>query len=464
MNKRATTLLCWALIIGGCVRSRSGDAGMQPRDTASTENTVSNMVSANGNYNIYIDNSGSMDGYIFPGSGFENGVFDIITRLSGNNIADNVSLNFVSDRVCSIYPKATAQEIRQFVYHLDEQKAQSKQRCQSKDSDIPNVIDTVIRQSREDVGVLVSDCILSLDHRSGALLNQQKDMTMDLLAAELRRQDFSTLIFKFSAPFGGVYYSETKQGAGIPLGADKIQRPYYVLIFGKPVKIKALLGKLDFTQVSGFEAAYYLPVPQAISPEAVVIRENKIGNFRIEQPASKLILNNAQADAGVLQFSVAVNLAPVRMDEAYLLNPANYELPPNYSITAITGNKNAADPSLSGFSHIFTIKTTQLAQNQDVTIRLKNQVPAWVAASSGEDDSNPRDTAQQRLTFGLSYLVNGINEAYNAVYKDKNLFVIDVKVSKDNYGSGAGGAGFPWWIVAVLLILVGGIVILRRKK
>src|ERR1700748_2773403 len=121
MNKRAITLLCWALVVGGCVKSRSGDAGVQPRDTTAAAsaggNSISNMVSANGNYNIYIDNSGSMDGYIFPGSGFENGVFDIVTRLSGNNIADNVSLNFVSDRVCSMYTRATAQAIRQFVYH-----------------------------------------------------------------------------------------------------------------------------------------------------------------------------------------------------------------------------------------------------------------------------------------------------------------------------------------------------------
>ena len=394
-----------------------------------------------------------MDGYLFTGSEFENNLFDLLTRIKSSPEADSLNLNFVGEKVCQIYEGAKLEDIRSFIFN----QANAKAQCNSKSSDIPNMIDTVLQRHPDDVNMLVSDCILSLDHHSTDYLSMQQSGIMGMIASALHKNDFSTLVVKFNSGYQGTYYSEANQGSAIPL-TKKIRRPYYLLIFAKPGKINALKKTIQ-----GFEHQYEEQVPQQSKPDAVVIRDDKIGNFQIQQPAASLTINNAQPEAGVLQFSVAANMQD--QDTGYLNDKTNYNLPTNYSLQIIQKNPNPNDPSLNGFTHIYTIKTTDLNQNQEVALQLKSRIPTWIKESTNTDDTHPEDDRQQQQTFGFQYLMQGIHNAYQDVYKDKDLASIEIKISKDSYGSQIGKVtSFPWWVIVVGLALISLIIYLRRKK
>ena len=61
-------------------------------------------------------------------------------------------------------------------------------------------------------------------------------------------------------------------------------------------------------------------------------------------------------------------------------------------------------------THFVTVSTTSIFTTQDLKLELSNKIPAWVEQSNSVDDRNVKDELDK--TFGLSYLVQGVSEAY----------------------------------------------------
>lgn len=449
---------------------KNGGSGSRSSKTNSNQNdSLTNPILTKVNYNVYIENSGSMDGYVSTPSDFKNSVYGLITKLLTKNIASNISLNFVSDKICEVNPKALPDDIKKFIFDLNTIKKQNKNHCDFTSSDLPVVLKNVIPKNPNDVNILVSDCILSLNKDSKNYLVEQQNSTNLFLATELKMHDFSTVILKLNSEFKGWYYQESVGGTRVDVSNSNIRRPYYIIIFGKQESLNSLLTEVDFKTFRGFENSYYLLTPSASRPNAKVIRNNKTGDFEIEQPATKLIINNAKtggrnSKTDIFQFSIATNLEFLKMDDSYLANPDNYDISPNYVISSIERNTDETNESLKGYTHIFTIKTEDLKDKQDITIKLRSKLPSWVTATSTEQDSDPLDTTQQKQTFGFAYLVAGISGAYSDKYKGKEQFAITIKVSKDNYVSHGTHSSFPWWIIVTIISIVGILIWLKNKK
>lgn len=461
-------ILCLILVVSSCKNRGSSGTHKTKNQIISTDSEIA-LAPTKANYNIYIENSGSMDGYVSTESDFKNSVYGITTKLFSKEIANEISLNFVSDKICEVQPKALSTDIQYFIYNLNAIKKANKKNCEVKSSDLPNIILNVLKAGENEVNILVSDCIFSLDKKSGEFLTQQQNSVNLLLAPELRKNSFSTIILKFNSQYKGNYYIESKGGIGVPFLNNNYRRPYYILIFGKPAKVNTLLSGIDFSEFKGFENSYYLLNPSDSKPSAKIVRNNLIGQANIAQPASKLIINNAKESKrneqeGIFQFSIAVNLEFLKMNETYLDNPTNYEISDNYSIVSISRNKDLTNESLKEYTHVFTIKTKNLIDRQDISIKLRSKLPEWVEKSSNIDDSDPYDSIQQRQTFGLSYLIRGISDAYKDVFKDKGQFSLVIKVSKDNYSSHGSSSKFPWWVIFILITIVSIIIWLKNKK
>lgn len=67
----------------------------------------------------------------------------------------------------------------------------------------------------------------------------------------------------------------------------------------------------------------------------------------------------------------------------------------------------------------------------DISISIKRKLPSWVSnASSTDDRCIATDTNEQTKTFGLSYFVAGISDAYNYLANDKqNFTTINIRVT-----------------------------------
>jgi hypothetical protein len=433
-------------------------------DTSIVENSFKKA-----NYNVYIENSGSMNGYVCIGSDFKNAVLGLITDLKSKNITDTLSIYYVNKQICPKQINALPQEIEYFFKNLNPTSF-SNSGCGTNTSFMPEIIKKAVTTNPNTVNILVSDFIFSDSLGSSPQYLESARYTVKLyLADELKQRDFSTIVLKLNSQFEGYYYVESKRPLKIDLKNKNIRRPYYIMIFGNQEKLQLFLSKIKFNDYKGFENSYSLLTPANIKPNAKLIRTNRIGDFEIEQPSTKLVINNAKAggrnaDQNTFQFSIAANLEFLKIDDSYLSSPANYDISSNYTITSILPNTDETNESLKGFTHIFTISTFDLKLMQDVSIQLKSKLPNWVTESSTIDDSNPFDSLKQHQTFGFDYLIRGLSGAYTDRYSGKEQFSISIKVSKNNYNSHGFDAKFRWWIIFALLFIVGIFIWVKNKK
>ncbi|THU39439.1 hypothetical protein FAM09_13115 [Niastella caeni] len=420
-------------------------------------------------YNILIENSGSMNGYVAQSSDFKDAIFGLITDLRSKNVTDVINIYYINQQLCPQKMGAMPNEIEYFFTHLNPASL-NRSGCGTHTSFIPEIIQKAVNSNTNDVNILISDFIFSDSlGASTQYLEAAKNTVKLYLSEALKNREISMIILKLNSQFEGFYYMESKRPLKVDLSNKKIRRPYYIIIFGNQAPLEHFLSKINFNDYKGFENSYYLLKPAGSRPAAKIVRNNKIGDYEIEQPSTNLVINNAKTggrngDEEVFQFSLAANLDFLKMDDSYITDPGNYNVSNNYTITSITRNTDETNESLKGYTHLFTCKTSDLKPLQEVSIRLKSKLPSWVQASSTVDDSNPFDSAQQRQTFGFEYLARGISEAYANHNEGKEQLAITIKISKNKYAEHGKTSSFPWWIVIVLAALFGIIIWIKNKK
>jgi hypothetical protein len=470
---RRTVLFLLVIFFVGC--GRSGGSGSRGRAAEASGAADPVAVTPEGSgpvaYDVYFDNSASMDGYLAgPGTDLKNDVHALLKDLQTHGLADTIDLGYVNDRVCKYRDNASPLDVNGFIKTLNHDSL-VRNGCGRKDTYIDAMLQQVIGANPDHVHVLISDFVFSVGRGASAdLLRQQGDNVETVLATALRKRDFSTIILKFSSGFDGVYYEESKGGGnGSAVTVQGIRRPYYVMIFGGAGKIRRLVDFMKgspFAGYSGFKEACYLFQPGGGRPYAKLIRKHRIGHFVIAEPATRLVLNKAVADSTSFQFAMAVDLEGMKQDRGYVENVANYELPKNYVLAGIVRNDDPTDQAMQGFTHIFLVKTDDLKPQEDVSIRLKQKIPDWVYKGSTMDDGHPTDTVEQQKTFGFSYLVEGMSRAYADKYKSMDEFALDVRVNEmgEDGGSEQGRSGFPWVLVVAVVVIVVVIVVIKNKR
>jgi hypothetical protein len=144
-------------------------------------------------------------------------------------------------------------------------------------------------------------------------------------------------------------------------------------------------------------------------------------------PATKGRINKAEMgnSSPKFQFTVAVDFSGIVADQNYFLTTANYEIPPNYSIK-IEAIKDSTKIETSRYTHLLKLGTNEL-RTQSVFIRLKDTKPEWINISNSDNDANIRSKEQQEKTFGIKYLLQGIEDAYK-IDKGNNLYFFDTKI------------------------------------
>jgi hypothetical protein len=450
-------------------RARAADGPAEPGAAVSEEAPVETTGPVA--YDVYFDNSASMDGYLAgPGTDLKNDVHALLKDLQTHGIADTINLGYVNERICPYRFNASPLDVNGFIKTLNHDSL-VRNPCGRKDSYIDAMLQQVIGANPDHVHVLISDFVFSVGRGASAdLLRQQGDNVETVLATALRKRDFSTIVLKFSSGFDGTYYVESRGGGnGSAVSVQGIRRPYYVMIFGSVGKIRRLVDFIKgspFVNYSGFKEACYLFQPGGMRPSAKLVRKDRIGDFVIAEPATRLVLTKAVADSTSFQFAVALNLDAMKQDRRYLEDAGNYELPRNYVLTRIMKNEDPTDQAMQGFTHIFLVRTDDLKPQQDVSIRLTSKIPDWVYKGSTMDDAHPMDTIEQKKTFGFSYLLEGISRAYADKYKNMDQFALDVRVSEmGEAGEGGGGrGGIPWVLILGVVVVVGLVVVIKFKR
>ena len=374
-----------------------------------TESSIKSQVK------FFIENSGSMDGYIRNTTEFEAALSDLLVQLQYHYDNKNLRVNFVNTK---IYP-SQMDEVQNFVAALEPEKAPYKvgDRKMSKLNEILKMI--LDSTNQNNISILVSDCIYSLDKKNDTegALEFEKSLTKGAFLEKSKQFGFATIVLKMKSKFTGNYWN--KHNSSVYLNGAS--RPYYIWIIGSNEHINEFSKKIKTQSLKGFEYSYFLSnFTKEKQPYYTVLKEtNKLGKFKQADRNEKDVksINDVEFDGGTLQFAIAIDLGNIPVDSSYLTNPKNYVVPDGFTVKSIEkidrnklSQRDMVTVEKTTATHFVTVSTTSKFTTQDLKLELSNKIPAWVEQSNSVDDRNVKDELDK--TFGLSYLVQGVSEAY----------------------------------------------------
>ena len=333
---------------------------------------------------VFLENSGSMDGYMCDGSELKDGIYSYLSAI--NNYADTMQLYYINSE---LIPQRTS--LKQYIHNLTPSnfKLAGGNRAFS---DIPELFERFLSQIGEStIGIYISDCILDIpNHAAPDFLNMTRTDIQNAFTDKCKKiKDLAVCVYQLESMFKGNYY--------FPKGGSKAfdgKRPYYMIVVGQRSLLVDLRGNIsDETITHGVKN--YCAFTNGCGVKAVLLK----GGSETDQ----LKLNIKKE--GRYYFDVLVDFDGTLQDNKYLTDVRNYDW---INTTKLSIDKiGQVTSTTSDYSHVMTLSVDDNVFSD--MIQLKNaSLPAWVAASS---DSNG-DIIANGKTFGIDCIIGGISDAF----------------------------------------------------
>jgi hypothetical protein len=369
-------------------------------------------------YNVYLENSGSMNGYVQNQAEFQDAVGHFLNNIEIYKLARNINLNYINSIVIPL-----SSNIPEFIAGLNPTNfANAGGKIIT--TDICKMVESILSRTNDNcVSIFISDCVLSPESNVSAkkyLLTQELGITRNF-ANKLNTNQLTTAIMQLLAKFDGTYYDYLNQPTTI-----NAMRPYYIWIIGKHEYIKELFDKVDRHNFSGGGAKWFYSLTNVPVDNNFSILNSPYFERDKKDPKHKIIkaekIKNGP-HAGTFQISFGINLKDALLDDDYILDGSKYDIPSNYSI-------EVKKSTLTNFTHILTLTTTSL-KPQNLHIQLKDEFPKWIVNSNSSDDSNLRSGNEMNKTYGITHLIKGVYEAYLAKKggPQKPIFEFEVSIN-----------------------------------
>lgn len=391
------------------------------------------------NINVFIENSGSMNGYLNdPSTQFKNTVYSLLTRLK--LIADNDSLNlyFVNKKEQPQYVNATVDDLAKFKDKLNPAAFQQISAGNTGESDLYEFMYRCLAKSdQRNLSVLVTDGIYSpgKSHPDAAQkLGEMKQGLFLKFSTAMKTKDVSAMVLQFYGNFNGKYYDHLNNVVSI---TSTMQRPYYIWFIGTSDQINAILnsGKLNELDGTIQNSVIFQKTGKQSTPPYKLLLKPTHGEFSGDD-ISKYTLSEARAsrdpkDKGMFGFEVAVDFSGNLQALEYFDDVNNYK-PSNaaYTIEVERIANTEGKASLEGKTHMLRLSTKQMT---DETLRIDviGRLPAWVARSSSSDDTELlSDGTEELKTYGLEYLVKGVADAFYPASQPNTLHTLSITIKK----------------------------------
>lgn len=329
---------------------------------------------------VYVENSGSMDGYMCDGSNLKDAVFDYISELERE--ASSCSLYYINSQIIPC-----DEDVEAYIKNLTP-SAFAKAGGNRGNTDMMQIFDSILsNHNPKTVSILVSDCVLDLGGDTDDYLGRCQISIKNTFNKALKKNPrLGVEIVKMESKFDGVLYS----------GKDNkylknVKRPYYIWIIGDQRYLSALNRKTPIEGIIGGVKEYCAytaveKVPFDIAKTSYVVsRNNKIS------------------------VQVLADLRNLLQSERIICDKSHYRLS-NPSQVSIVGIDKITERD-SRYSHVLSleIENPSVLKSANISI-VYPQLPAWVEKS---DDAN---TGQVGLsldkTTGLTALVKGVMKAF----------------------------------------------------
>lgn len=411
------------------------------------------------NVDVFLENSGSMDGYVNGVTEFENTIYNLLGDIKTSGLCDSLNLHYINNIIPYSLNNAVREDIQNFIEKLEPEIFRKRGGNRSV-SDMDKILGTVLNKiTNNNVVILISDFVFSPGKQFDAVeyfANQEVSIKINF-AQKLKEENISVQFYKLESKFDGVYYN--RYDSPIKL---KCKRPYYILVMGN-IKLVQLLNNINiFEKIrGGYLDKLYFTSNSLTIPNFKILRNPQIGSFDLDEKFPNKSIINAEIErrnhnSGYFGFYLASDFSKLMQENSYFLDSSIYIVNNNYSVNAdLFDEKNKK--GFENFTHRLVFKTKDL-KDEELKVNIIKKIPLWVYNSTSIDDSYIKDDSlEQKKTLGLKYLITGIFNAY--IDNSSPLiasFSINIKKSSPNYNL--------FYILFILLILAISIYFYKKKS
>ncbi len=363
--------------------------------------------------NFYVENSGSMFGYITDGSDFDRSLSSLLTQMTVSGYTDSLNMCYINSDI--FYRDV---EIPTFIKEITKTN-QFQGNLGS--TDMCELFDAITSTADDNnVSIMVSDCIFSPGRGVNAMnyIGAEKDCITLKLHDKVKSRDLVFVVYRMISNFKGIYYDCEDNRTTI----DN-DRPYFIWIVGTKENIAELNKKGIEDKIEGRLENSFTIFNSDDKASYAVQYSPKIGDFTRKTPHK---ISNARPDghAGKFLFTVSVDFSSFLVDNDYLTDPSNYQISnPDYNIKIEPNTKDE-----SNFTHDIRISTeSNIITKNTLLIKLLNQMPGWIEQYSDDACTHINADGMMGKTYGLKHLVDGIYSAYN--FKNNVLTKLEIEIN-----------------------------------
>lgn len=372
------------------------------------------------NVNVYIENSGSMDGYVKGVTEFEQSVYNYLSDIKIANVVDSLNLNYINSEVLPYKPKDKKLSdeldvLKDFIEKLEPSVFKQRGGKRSK-SDISDVIKDVLDNTKENnISILVTDGVFSPGSGKDAdeyLVNQQIGIKNSFSGFLNQHKDAAVIVYQLYSKFDGNFYDKANR----PI-YYKGRLPFYIYIIGNSQNLKLLSQAVPESDFKGDSVKHTFSIIANNNNVKYSINPS-IGKFKKSKTDTKKTIEDLEKDSrtGKVKFAVNVDFSNLLLNDEYLLNSNNYENSSKYQLeikpATVKGN---------GYTHTLNFNSDKVYKGT-IIVKLKAVPCKWVDDSN--DDEGIRPT--EGKTYGIKYQLGGIFDAFT--FNNKYYTEIEINI------------------------------------
>lgn len=332
--------------------------------------------------NVYVENSGSMDGYMCSGSQLKDAVFDYVSELKKNSSI--TSLYYVNSQIIPC-----EQSLEDYIQNLT--PASFAQAGGNRaNTDLRQILSMILQKQRKNtLTVFVSDCILDI---SGDALNFfgncQISVRNSFIQALKKNPDLGVQIVKLQSKFEGYWYC----GGNKEL-LSQVKRPYYIWVIGNKHLLAKVNKEAPFAQIiGGIDNQCGFSQPETVP-------------FDVDKQT--YVVNHANK----INVEIMADLSRTLQPESVLTNANNYSVSHPSQVKVASVQRITAVGSK--YTHLLNLEleNPQSLNQETLTLNFPG-IASWVVSSNDDTGQNVKQNLNK--TTGLLYLVKGVSEAYRA--------------------------------------------------
>ncbi len=354
--------------------------------------------------NFYIENSGSMDGFVNRGNDFTKFITTYLTDIS-INFTDSVNLNYINSKIIPI-----GKDLTDFTNKLD--ATSFKQMGGNRgETHIFQLLDAVLNQNDKNIiTIFITDGIFSPGRGKDAsryVTDQYNGIKKSFSDFHKRNPNAAVVVYQLSSQFNGTFFDRHD----IPFLNTKDTLPYYIWLIGDSKHLNDLMVKVPESKYTNNGVENVFSIKSGGKSVDYAIKKGS-GVFDLDKTNAKTTINNlkiqSKGNQNTATFSVNANLSGFLLSDSYLSDVSNYEWNlKDYSLTI-----NKALPNNFGYTHELKFESAKILKG-DLFVKLKTQIPQWVEEVHDEDGEAPIKSK----TYGIKYQINGVYEAFTLTKK-----------------------------------------------